>query len=826
MPALMRISERTSILQKILQPCVRFVALTLMFFTIIAVLRAYEFIAVGASHALPEKPIRYLLLGVGVDFMVVTIVAGIFVIPYLVLSLVKQRMAVILYGSVLLLLSIVDVSLLQYFAVTYTPLGADLFGYSWHDITLTINSSGGFSLFTLIPFVLVAALTIGAVVFSGNIKLPITVTMGFVLLVLVSLIVVPWLMPSPGDFTSEAEYNLTTSKLGFFTSKTFSYLTRSQADGDDLPAEAYPLLRDIVYDDVLGPYFETGSKKPNFVFVIVEGLGRSFVGDGAELGGFTPFLDSLTHRSLYWENFLSTSGRTFAALPSLFGSLPFGESGFMEMGYKMPSHLSLIRLLKEQGYFTSYYYGSNANFDLQDVFLERQQLDFLLDEYQFGPSYGKAEADANGYSWGYADGDLFKRSFEVIDEKRKDPRLDIYLTISTHEPFLPPHKEHYFQEFDERLDRLSVGQRKKETYRKYRQEFSSLLYTDDAVRYLITEYQRRPEYDNTIFIITGDHRIIPIPTETRIDRFHVPFIIFSKMLKRPQCFSSVSSHADVTPSILAFLQRRCGIQPPQKAHWLGTGIDTAAGFRNIHSIALMKTKEELSDFVEHEYFLSGEQLFRLKAGLVPEEVDDLNMKSLLAQKLRDIKRINRYVCRNNKLYPEQADQARSAPLAADDSAVVALDALKLNSDQLFQLARDKAAANDYEGARAICRKLLRNGPNFHDVRTLLGRTYSWERRYDEARTTFSEVMRRAPNYPDAQLALADVEYWTGNNERVLELVGEALQKFPSNQSFLVCKVKALSALGRKNEAQSAFNQLLKLNPTSAEASALRKQLGL
>jgi hypothetical protein len=39
-------------------------------------------------------------------------------------------------------------------------------------------------------------------------------------------------------------------------------------------------------------------------------------------GGFT-YLDSLIPKSLYWENFVSNAGRTFGALPSILGSLPY-----------------------------------------------------------------------------------------------------------------------------------------------------------------------------------------------------------------------------------------------------------------------------------------------------------------------------------------------------------------------------------------------------------------------------------------------------------------------------------------------------------------------
>ena len=63
----------------------------------------------------------------------------------------------------------------------------------------------------------------------------------------------------------------------------------------------------------------------------MEGLGRAFTNKGAYLGNFTPFIDSLAEKSLYWENFLSEGGRTFAVLPSFLGSLPFAKNGFNEL---------------------------------------------------------------------------------------------------------------------------------------------------------------------------------------------------------------------------------------------------------------------------------------------------------------------------------------------------------------------------------------------------------------------------------------------------------------------------------------------------------------
>jgi hypothetical protein len=54
--------------------------------------------------------------------------------------------------------------------------------------------------------------------------------------------------------------------------------------------------------------------------IIIEGMGTEFI--GKMLWRIT-YLDSLIPKSLYWENFVSNAGRTFGALPSILGSLPY-----------------------------------------------------------------------------------------------------------------------------------------------------------------------------------------------------------------------------------------------------------------------------------------------------------------------------------------------------------------------------------------------------------------------------------------------------------------------------------------------------------------------
>ena len=116
------------------------------------------------------------------------------------------------------------------------------------------------------------------------------------------------------------------------------------------------------------------------------------------------------------------------------------------------------------------------------------------------------------------------------------------------------------------------------------QAFSTLTMLSDI---LSMNIKREMTLKNTIFIITGDHRMAEIPVVSKIDKFHVPLIIYSQMLKQKEIFESVSSHLDIAPTLLAFLKANYGVNVPPTVHWLGEGIDVNKSFRNIHSLAFM-----------------------------------------------------------------------------------------------------------------------------------------------------------------------------------------------------------------------------------------------
>ena len=801
----------------------RFLTMQTALLPIVLALRLYEFIAAGSHHTLPDGIIDLFVSAVGADlgaFGIFTLLAG---VVYIVVSSLNETTGDILLIASAVIVVTVSVLLDQYFFVTFVPLGADLFGYTMSDIMLTVRSSGGYDILSLIPFVLFIGVTVAVMWYSKSrpMEKPSAILFSGIFALFIPIFF--FAGPRVESFSTEREYDLACNKVVFFISHTVGGLHAEATPVVDHSTNEYPLLHDDPNRDVLGTMFDLGKDPPNIVFLIVEGLGRSFVGEGAEFQGFTPFLDSLTERSLYWENFLSTSGRTFGVLPGLLGSLPYGESGFMEMGYKMPSHVSLISLLNDAGYSSSYYYGGNVSFDHQNVFLERQKTSFILDQSNFGPRYTKTDPDEQGFTWGYSDGDLFKRAFECIDERSKSPRLDIYMTLSTHEPFITPHREYYEAEFGKRLERLPISPEKKQELLPYKKPFASLLYTDEMIREFFAQYAKRKDFANTIIFITGDHRMIPVPLNETIDRFHVPLIIFSPMLKRTARFSSVSSHLDVAPTLLSLLGQRYGFRFPHKVSWLGDGIDTAREFRNLHSLPLMRNKNELIDYLDRKHYVAGGLLYELQDHLTIALADDEKQKDDVVAKLAKFRELNEYVCRNNKVYPLQDDGVKLAAAANDDSLLAARKLLGLPSDSLYKYARQKAIQRQFADARLVCNYLLRDNPDFHDIRVLLGLTYAWDGRPWDAEPVYREVLRRAPHYADAVVSLSDIEIWQGHYEVALEFIGKEEAFIPKNKDLLFRKGKALFLSGRLAEARLAFAALAKLDPSYEDAKAFRKR---
>jgi phosphoglycerol transferase MdoB-like AlkP superfamily enzyme len=607
----------------------------------------------------------------------------VFVLGALLLAVLPaRRWRLALVGVLWSVLLACQAGLLQYHWIAGVPLGADLFGYTRAEVATTVG--GGWRIDAPLVLALLAALAVLWIVLNvcGRPWWPRAGARKAIVAGAVSLLAFAFLPDrfAPPMAQTEASVDYLLNKTAYFADRNLAHLAgEGAAAGAQHPKgqlpwagkdARYPFLRPERTPDTLGPLFErTKDTPPNLVFIVVEGLGRNFSGPGARLGSFTPFLDELAGRSLYFENFLSGQGRTFGVLTTLFGSMPFGENGLAALGDRMPRHASLLSVLKAQGYRLNFYSGSNMDFDNEGTFLRRQGVDRIVSERDF-----RAPA-VRSNEWGYADGELVDMALRHAradsggdGRKARTPSVSIIQTTSMHDPFSFPDKARYLQKVGQRLAQLGIAANANPGYAAQREIFASILYTDDALRRYFEGASRLPGYENTIFVITGDHRLPELPMDTRIERYHVPLIVYSPLLKQPRAIKAVSSQFDVAPSLLAYLANNYGLRTPAEVSWLGTGLDPEPAFRNLHVIPLKQTKTELSDFVSGSVYLAQGRLYALADGMLTDRAPDDKALATARAQFQAFQQANRVAGYAPALAPDTAIEGL-APYRADGRAL-------------------------------------------------------------------------------------------------------------------------------------------------------------
>ena len=752
------------------------------------------------------------------NFITTVIIALLFYPIYIIINLKDKKYGKYFFIILGILLVLIELSLVKYSLKTLLNLGADLLGYSFDDMFITVSSSSSFSILDFVALLLFPLLFVVIRHFLVK-KMSDKLIMGFVIFLAVITIPFKFLVEEFG----EDKYQ---NKINFLVSDIIGSKLNSIDSYEVTAINEFPLLKPSEeIKDVLQPFFNIQpNKKPNIVIVSLEGLGNEFV-DGNEYSGFSPFIDKLIKKSLYWENFVSTTGRTFGVLPSLLGSLPFGETGFLEIE-NLPTHVSLFSILKENDYTTSFYSGSQSSFDNIISFLEYHNVDHVIDENKYGEGYKKAQGSEGGFSWGYPDAELFKKTLSTLDDK-KNPRLDVIMTISNHDPFAIPEMDKYRAKIDSILKSNKKIKLSESEVNKHKDIYATHLYADESVEKFMKGYEKRADYNNTIFIFTGDHRIIPIAQKDKLCRYHVPLIIYSPMLKKPVRFKSVSSHWDVVPSLMSFLSNNYPIQNIEKTAWMGTGLDTTRSFRNTKKIGLMRYKGGLKDFMYKDYLYNEGDLYKIDESFNTKKVYDNDVKKTIEEEFLKFKQINSYVTKQNKIYPVSARskmQAKKIEFTEEELSYIKETLGDKTFEKLFLIAREKAFNNQREKARLLCNYILNAYPNYTDARILKGRTLAWDGSYKEAEKEFLSAIKRSPFYDDPYLAILDLYWWSSQDEKGVEIGKKALKNNIKNPIISFKLAKAYDRLNKKAAAIKILDSLIKIHPKNKEFKAYRKGL--
>lgn len=283
-----------------------------------------------------------------------------------------------------------------------------------------------------------------------------------------------------------------------------------------------PLRYDVRGDSI--------ARKPNVVLLVLESLGREYIGVLNGGKGYTPFIDSLCAHARVLSNAFANAERSNKSMCAILAGIPsFTDDAFMNTAYAGNTVEGLGTRMKQLGYSTSFFHGGlNGEYKF-DSFSRSCGFDSYFGKDEFGD-----DRFYDGH-WGIYDEEFLAWSADRLKEQPQ-PFCSVVFTISSHDPFVIP--ERYRGKFPK------GGQEIHE----------SLGYMDMSVRRFFEHVSKEPWFSNSVFVITGDHTFQyndhPAWYTNPAGRFSVPIIFYAPDGRFSGTDDRVAQHLDIAPSIL------------------------------------------------------------------------------------------------------------------------------------------------------------------------------------------------------------------------------------------------------------------------------------
>ncbi len=270
----------------------------------------------------------------------------------------------------------------------------------------------------------------------------------------------------------------------------------------------------------------------NVVIIVLESFSQEYMGcynDGI-MESFTPFLDSLAEKSTLFQG-RSNGKKSIESIPSVMASLPtLMDRPVLMSSYKDNTIVGLPMLLKKHGYNTAFFHGAYNGSMGFDAFCKK---------IGFDAYYGRDEFGNDKYhdgTWGIYDEHFLQYMARQLT-RTPQPFFAGVFTISSHHPYKIP---------DEYKGSFKTGTHP---------ILQCVNYSDMALRKFFETASAQPWYENTLFIIMGDHPAQALSAEFNDygPWYRIPMIIFDP--QHPEGFRSsrIMQQSDVMPTLIDYL---------------------------------------------------------------------------------------------------------------------------------------------------------------------------------------------------------------------------------------------------------------------------------
>jgi phosphoglycerol transferase MdoB-like AlkP superfamily enzyme len=310
-------------------------------------------------------------------------------------------------------------------------------------------------------------------------------------------------------------------------------------------------LSPLLNNNTPGESIQPWSRKPkNVVLFVLESFGLEYTGLDVASGvsansqkqSFTPFLDSLYTRSLYFSQGFANGRRSIESLPSLLAGIPsLLDEPFLTSTFQTNQIPRLGAELTNRGVWTGFFHGgANGTMFFQEF---TSRLGFA---HYFGKNEYPRSGDDDG-SWGIWDGPFLTFFCDQISNVNSS-FFATFFSLSSHHPFKVP-----------------------ETYRNQLPSgplpiLQSISYTDLMLREFFQKAAKTSWYADTLFIFTADHTSKSYLPEyqTPLGNFRVPILLYFPGAE----FSEAASKLDLNEpaqhiDIFATIHELYGIDTPK-----------------------------------------------------------------------------------------------------------------------------------------------------------------------------------------------------------------------------------------------------------------------
>jgi phosphoglycerol transferase MdoB-like AlkP superfamily enzyme len=278
----------------------------------------------------------------------------------------------------------------------------------------------------------------------------------------------------------------------------------------------------------------TRPRRPlNVVVVLEESLGSQYIGalHPETAVSLTPRFDSIAAEGTLLTHAYSTGNRTIRALEATTTSLPPLPGISVVRRAESVDLFTLPALLRSRGYATEFIYGGRARFDGMGNYMRNNGMERVIEQKDY-PKGGFTTA------WGVADEAIFDKALAEMDSLHASgkPFYTLVLSVSNHRPYTYP------------AGRIGVDPNE-------RKRVNVVQYADWALGRFIRSAKTHAFFDNTVFVLMGDHgpRVygaaeIPLPS------YSVPIVFYAPGIVPPGVrLGEIASSMDVPPTVLGLL---------------------------------------------------------------------------------------------------------------------------------------------------------------------------------------------------------------------------------------------------------------------------------